>query len=38
MQGNTDNHGRNTAILRDGEGVWLAPIYDLAPMVMDEQA
>jgi len=35
--GNTDNHGRNTAILRDREGVRLAPIYDLAPMVMDEQ-
>lgn len=35
--GNTDNHGRNAAILRDGEGVRLAPIYDLAPMAMDEQ-
>ena len=35
--GNTDNHGRDTAILRDRDGVRLSPIYDLAPMVMDEQ-
>ncbi|MBX8492414.1 HipA domain-containing protein [Pseudomonas cichorii] len=33
--GNSDNHGRNTSILRTGQGVQLAPIYDLAPMVMD---
>lgn len=35
--GNTDNHGRNAAMLRDGEGVRLAPIYDLVPTVMNEQ-
>ena len=35
--GNSDNHGRNTAILRSEKGVRLAPIYDLAPMVMDEE-
>lgn len=35
--GNSDNHGRNTAILRSEQGVRLAPIYDLAPMVMDEE-
>ncbi len=33
--GNTDNHGRNTAIIRTGDAIRLAPIYDLAPMVMD---
>lgn len=32
--GNSDNHGRNTAILRTDEDMALAPIYDLAPMVM----
>lgn len=37
MLGNSDNHGRNTAILRDEHRVRLAPLYDLAPMVMDEQ-
>ena len=37
VMGNADNHGRNAAILRDGEAVRLAPIYDLAPMVMDDQ-
>lgn len=35
--GNSDNHGRNTSILRTAQGVQLAPIYDLAPMVMDEE-
>lgn len=35
--GNSDNHGRNTAIIRDGRKVALAPFYDLAPMVMDEE-
>ena len=33
--GNSDNHGRNTSILRLGDRLALAPIYDLAPMVMD---
>ncbi|HEX9870763.1 MAG TPA: HipA domain-containing protein [Candidatus Tectomicrobia bacterium] len=35
--GNSDNHGRNTSILRTEQGVRLAPIYDLAPMVMDDE-
>ncbi len=35
--GNSDNHGRNTAILRSDQRLALAPIYDLAPMVMDEE-
>jgi serine/threonine-protein kinase HipA len=35
--GNSDNHGRNTSILRMDKGVKLAPIYDLAPMVMDDE-
>ncbi|VVN97385.1 type II toxin-antitoxin system HipA family toxin [Pseudomonas fluorescens] len=35
--GNSDNHGRNTAIIRDVDFFRLAPIYDLAPMVMDEE-
>lgn len=35
--GNSDNHGRNTAIIRSREGYRLAPIYDLAPMVMDAE-
>ncbi|OLF51290.1 type II toxin-antitoxin system HipA family toxin [Pseudomonas chlororaphis] len=35
--GNSDNHGRNTSIIRTEDGVRLAPIYDLAPMVMDDE-
>jgi len=35
--GNSDNHGRNTSIIREAASVRLAPIYDLAPMVMDEE-
>ncbi|MEC9254234.1 MAG: HipA domain-containing protein, partial [Pseudomonadota bacterium] len=34
--GNSDNHGRNTSVLRQNSGVYLAPVYDLAPMVLDE--
>lgn len=33
--GNSDNHGRNTAIIRGVDSFRLAPVYDLAPMVMD---
>jgi serine/threonine-protein kinase HipA len=33
--GNTDNHGGNLSILRGKERVSFAPIYDLAPMVLD---
>lgn len=35
--GNSDNHGRNQAILREEHRIRFAPIYDLAPMVMDEE-
>lgn len=35
--GNSDNHGRNTAIFRYRGRFELAPIYDLAPMVLDPQ-
>ena len=35
--GNSDNHGRNTAIIRQESSFRLAPIYDLAPMVMDDE-
>ena len=35
--GNTDNHGRNTSIMRMGGKFRLAPIYDLAPMILDEE-
>jgi serine/threonine-protein kinase HipA len=34
--GNSDNHGRNRAVLR-GAKLELAPIYDLAPMMMDPE-
>lgn len=33
--GNSDNHGRNTSIIRGPGKLKLAPIYDLAPMVLD---
>ncbi|MDB5996706.1 MAG: toxin HipA [Pseudomonas sp.] len=35
--GNSDNHGRNTSIIRGTDTLRLAPIYDLAPMVMDDE-
>ncbi|MCQ4298001.1 HipA domain-containing protein [Pseudomonas stutzeri] len=35
--GNSDNHGRNTSITRSGGRLALAPIYDLAPMVLDPE-
>jgi serine/threonine-protein kinase HipA len=35
--GNSDNHGRNTSIIRGNASFALAPIYDLAPMVMDDE-
>lgn len=36
--GNTDNHGRNTAIRKFTDGkIELTPVYDLAPMILDEQ-
>ncbi|MGR3808268.1 serine/threonine-protein kinase HipA [Pasteurella testudinis DSM 23072] len=35
--GNSDNHGRNTALLRYGDQIRLAPIYDFAPMKADPE-
>jgi serine/threonine-protein kinase HipA len=33
--GNTDNHARNTAVLRDFDGrIGLAPVFDFAPMYL----
>ncbi len=33
--GNSDNHGRNLAVLKTDTRVRLAPVYDFAPMKMD---
>jgi len=36
--GNTDNHGRNTALLKGTDGsIRISPLYDFAPMVLDEE-
>jgi len=36
--GNTDNHARNTAMIKYTDGsVRLAPLYDFAPMFLDDQ-
>ncbi|GHE20588.1 type II toxin-antitoxin system HipA family toxin [Halomonas urumqiensis] len=35
--GNSDNHGRNTALIKRPEGIWLAPVYDFAPMKADPE-
>ena len=36
--GNTDNHGRNSAILKYPNGtIRLSPLYDFAPMFLDDQ-
>ncbi|MSP61397.1 MAG: type II toxin-antitoxin system HipA family toxin [Myxococcales bacterium] len=36
--GNTDNHSRNTAVLKGGDGrVALSPLYDFAPMILDNR-
>lgn len=36
--GNTDNHGRNTAVIRYADNrVLLSPLYDFAPMILDPQ-
>lgn len=35
--GNSDNHGRNIAFLRNEKKIWLAPIYDFAPMRADPE-
>ncbi|MGV3619833.1 MAG: type II toxin-antitoxin system HipA family toxin [Archangium sp.] len=35
--GNSDNHGRNTSVLKSATSVTLAPVYDFAPMKMDPE-
>ena len=36
--GDRDNHGRNTSLLKAGDGsVALAPLYDFAPMYLDPE-
>ncbi len=34
---NSDNHGRNTALLKTPQGIWLAPVFDFAPMKADPE-
>lgn len=36
--GNSDNHGRNTALIKRDGRTSLSPAYDLAPMVLDREA
>lgn len=35
--GNSDNHGRNTSFLKASNQIFLAPIYDFAPMKADPE-
>ena len=35
--GNSDNHGRNTSLIKKQEGIWLSPVYDFAPMKYDPE-
>ncbi|UTA81547.1 type II toxin-antitoxin system HipA family toxin [Halomonas sp. XH26] len=35
--GNSDNHGRNTALLKRLDSIELAPVYDFAPMKADPE-
>ena len=37
MVGNTDNHVRNSSVLKGDNWVRLAPLYDVAPMVFDPE-
>jgi len=34
---NTDNHGRNTAVLRIKDKLCLSPLFDFAPMFLDPE-
>jgi len=34
---NTDNHGRNTAIIRNAGKIALSPVFDFAPMFLDPE-
>ncbi|MBN1864345.1 MAG: HipA domain-containing protein [Victivallales bacterium] len=35
--GNTDNHSRNTAFLKEENSIRLSPLYDFAPMMVDPE-
>ena len=36
--GNTDNHARNTSVIKRADGrIALSPLYDLAPMILDRR-
>jgi serine/threonine-protein kinase HipA len=35
--GNSDNHGRNTSLIKRPTGIFLAPVYDFAPMKVDPE-
>ncbi|WP_258018918.1 HipA domain-containing protein [Yersinia kristensenii] len=35
--GNSDNHGRNTALIKRPEAIWLSPLYDFVPMKADPE-
>lgn len=35
LVGNTDNHAKNASLLYRGQGIWLAPLYDVVPVFMD---
>lgn len=35
--GNSDNHGRNTSLIKRPTGISLAPVYDFAPMKVDPE-
>lgn len=37
LLGNSDNHGRNRAVLKQDESITLAPMFDVAPMKMDPE-
>ena len=36
VYGNTDNHGRNTSLIKMADQVRLSPLYDFAPMILDK--
>ncbi len=35
--GNTDNHPRNSAVIKTDKQVRLSPLFDFAPMILDDQ-
>ena len=37
MVSNTDNHGRNSSLLKAADSVRLSPLYDVAPMRFDPE-